>query len=257
VDGSLSLLSEAVVPAHDRGYLTGWTVFETALALDGRIPAMDLHLGRLADSCREAMVPLPEGRLDTIADEMRDVAGRVAGRARVRVTLSGSGLRVVAAEPVSLERFGAPVRAKTGPFAADPFLSGAVKHGSRAGWVTAVQRAGVDEVLLVDAAGRFTEGTTSGILAVIDGVVWTAPSDGRILPSTTVSRLKDLAVAAGIPVVEQGAPAEGPWDALYIASATRGLAPVIELDGVGLAEPDAPLEPIGAALHAGLAESMT
>ncbi len=246
------------MPANDRGFLAGWTVFETALALDGRIPALDLHLRRLAHSCRDAMVPLPDGRLDAIAREMADVAERVTGRARVRVTLSGSGVRVVAAEPVSLERFGAPVRAVTGPFAADPFLSGSVKHGSRAGWVTAVQRAGVDEVLLVDEDGRFTEGTTSGIVAVVDGQVWTAPSDGRILPSTTVSQLKDLAKSGGIPVVEQGALADGPWDALYIASATRGLAPVVELDGRSLTDDDDDaMDPVGAQLLAGLARSMT
>ncbi|MEZ4317947.1 MAG: aminotransferase class IV [Myxococcota bacterium] len=241
-------LDEAVIPATDRGFLTGWTVFETALALDGRIPHLELHLARLRASCEAAFVPMPDG----LADEMLDVVTRVGGRARLRVTLSGTGVRIVAGEPISLERFGAPVRCVRGPFAVDPFLPGSVKHGSRAGWIAAVERARVDDVLLVDADGRFTEGTTSGILAVVDGAVWTAPADGRILASTTVSRLLDLAGDLGVRVVRQGALAVGPWDGLYIASATRGLAPVIELDGVPLSSG----EPVGKRLLDALSASI-
>jgi len=232
----------------DRGFLVGWTVFETALALDGRIPVLQLHLDRLAESCAEADIALPP----EVRSEMLDLAGRVAGRARVRVTLSGSGLRIVSAEPVSLERFGQPVRCARGRFCADPYLSGAVKHGSRAGWVVAVRRSGVDEVLLVDEHGRFTEGTTCGIVAVCDGEVFTAPNDGRILPSTTISQLIDLAQSRGVAVHRVGALAEGPWDGLYIASATRGLAPVIELDGKSVGG----MEPVGRMLHEAFAGSL-
>ncbi|MCB9674967.1 MAG: aminotransferase class IV [Alphaproteobacteria bacterium] len=248
VNGRLSPLDEAAIPATDRGFQTGWTVFETALALDGRIPHLDLHLARLAASCAEALVPMPAG----LADEILDVAGRIPGRAKVRVQLSGTGVRVVMAEPVSLARFGAPVRCVRGPLAEDPFLSGAVKHGSRAGWMAAVERAGVDDVLFVDADGRFTEGTTCGVIAVVDGKVYAAPADGRILASTTVTRLLEIAEEQGIPVVRQGALAAGPWDGLYIASATRGLAPVATLDGEALPSG----EPVGRALLEGLARAM-
>ena len=248
VNGVLSPGRDAVIPAMDAGFLVGWTVFETALSIGGRIPALQLHLDRLAESCTEADISLPS----EVVQEMHDVAGRVPGRARVRITLSGSGLRIVSAEPVSLERFGKPVRCARGRFCTDPYLSGAVKHGSRAGWVVAVRRAGVDDVLLVDEAGRFTEGTTCGILAVCDGEVYTAPNDGRILPSTTVSQLVELAKSLGVPVHREGASSTGPWDGLYIASATRGLVSVVELDGQSL--PGA--EPVGRMLHEAFARSL-
>ena len=32
----------------------------------------------------------------------------------------------------------------------------------------------------------------------------------------------------------EGPPAAGPWDGLYIASVTRDLCPVVEIDGVAL-----------------------
>ncbi|HMV65890.1 MAG TPA: aminotransferase class IV, partial [Myxococcota bacterium] len=128
----------------------------------------------------------------------------------------------------------APVRAARGPHRDEPFLGGRPKHSSRAPWAVAVARSGVDDVLLVDASGRFTEGTTCGILAVLDGVLWTAPDDGRILPSTTVIDVVRRAEALGVPVRREGPPADGPWDGLYVASATRDLAPVVELDGAAL-----------------------
>lgn len=240
VDGVLHPLDEAVIPATDRGFLTGWTVFETALAKDGRIPALHQHIARLRASCAEAEIPFPDG----VADEMAALAARLGGLVRLRVTVSGTGLRIVSAEPTSFDRLGAPVRCATGAFAADPFISGAVKHGSRAGWMVAVQRAGVDDVLLVDGDGCFTEGTTCGILAVVDGALWVAPNDGRILPSTTIETLTLLAADLGLRVVRKGASAKGPWDGLYIASATRGLAPVVELDGVALGG----WEPVGRSL---------
>jgi branched-subunit amino acid aminotransferase/4-amino-4-deoxychorismate lyase len=92
----------------------------------------------------------------------------------------------------------------------------------------------VDEVLLVDGDGRFTEGTTCAIAAVVDGVLWTAPHDGRILVSTTLCEVVERAERLGIPVKREGPPASGPWDALYVCSTTRELAPVVELDGKSL-----------------------
>ena len=98
---------------------------------------------------------------------------------------------------------------------------------------------------MVDSDGRFTEGTSSAILAVIDGALWTAPHDGRILESTTCIEILERAEAAGIPVVRRGAPASGPWAGLYIASTTRDLAPVAELDGESLSG----WEPVGQLLR--------
>ena len=127
-----------------------------------------------------------------------------------------------------------------GPHREDPFLGGRVKHGSRLPWVIAVKRSGVDEVLLVED-GRFVEGTTSGVLAVVDGTLVTAPDDGAALVSTTVARILERAERLGVPVRRERVDAQGPWDGLYIASATRDLAPVVELDG----EPLPGWDPVG------------
>ncbi len=244
MDGSIVPLEEARFPVTDPGFTRGWTVFETMRVQDGAVPLLRQHLERLQNSASEACIPFPDG----LEDEVRRLAAMGHGPCRLRITLSGSGRHALTLHPLPKDRWGAPVRCITGPHVDDPFLPGSVKHGSRAGWVVAVRRAGVDEVLLVDAGGRFTEGTTSGILAVYGGTVFTAPHDGRILPSTTVNQLLEAATTLGIPVVREGALAHGPLDGLYIASATRGLAPVIALDGVPLPG----WEPIGRDLAAAI-----
>ena len=60
----------------------------------------------------------------------------------------------------------------------------------------------------------------------------------------TLERLLGHAEALGLEVVREGPLARGPWDALYVASTTRSLAPVAELDG----EPLPTWDPVGRAL---------
>jgi branched-subunit amino acid aminotransferase/4-amino-4-deoxychorismate lyase len=226
VDGVGMPSVEARVPADDPAVTLGWSVFET-LGYPGA--DLDLHLARLTHSCLRTHIDPPPAAL--LRREIEAVGQRFPQGARIRITLTGGGHRLVRGEPVDPSRRHRPVRAVRGPYCHEPFLGGGVKHGSRLPWVIALRESGVDEVLLVDDDGMFREGTTSGILAVIDGALHTAPDDGTILASTAVTGLVMRAVELGLPVVRSRIPADGPWDALYIASATRNLAPVVELDG--------------------------
>lgn len=229
LDGVEMPSEQARIPADDPAVTLGWSVFET-LTCPGA--DLQLHLARLRSGCARTYIAFPP--VDVLMEEISRAAARFSQGARVRVTLTGGGRRLVRAEALDLARRHRPVRAVRRPYCHEPFLGGAVKHASRLPWVIALRESGVDEVLLVDDDGYFREGTTSAILAVIDGVVHTAPEDGSVLPSTTVSGLLERAEALQIPVVRQRIDARGPWDGLYIASATRHLAPVVELDGVTL-----------------------
>jgi branched-chain amino acid aminotransferase len=229
------------VRADDPGLLTGWTVFETLLAHDGEIVALDHHLQRLTASARAACLPSPDA--EVVRAELLVAAG-APGLSRLRVTLTAGGARILTAEPVDPARRGGPIRASTGPWRADPWLDGRVKHGSRAGWMVAVRRSGQDEVLLIDDGGWFMEGTTSAILAVVAGEVRVAPDDGRVLESTALASHLESAASLGFRVVRVPAGPADPLDGLYIASATRRLCPVVSLD-------DRPMpgwEPVGRAL---------
>jgi len=240
VDGREMPLSEAAVPVTDVGFTHGWSIFETLRAGPGSDPRG--HLERLRRSGDASLIEVPPDAV--LRAEIEAVRCKVGTEALVRITLTGDGRRLVWATPLEPGRRHRPVRCVRGEHVDQAFLDGAVKHRSRMGWSVAVRRAGVDEVLFVDGEQRFTEGTSSAVLAVIDGAVWTAPWDRRILPSTTLGRLLRHCAARGIAVHRRGPPAQGPWDALYIASTTRSLAPVVELDGAALPEGD----PVGTAL---------
>lgn len=231
VDGLGMPLAEASIPITDPAFTRGWSVFETLRARGGALVHVELHLDRLAASCAMAQIAMPP-RAQLLAELA--MAADVVKEARLRITLTGGGRRIVTAEPLDLSRLHAPVTAVTREWRPDPLVGGSMKHGSRASWLIAVAEAGVDEVLLVDEHGRFGEGTSSAILAVVDGRLYTAPHDGRILASVTCLEIIELAERLGIEVVREGARAAGPFDALYIASTTRHLAPVIELDGARL-----------------------
>ncbi|MBX2798475.1 MAG: aminotransferase class IV [Myxococcales bacterium] len=230
VNGRLSALAEATVAVTDVGFTHGYSVFETMLSSEDHDPTENLE--RLARSAQASGIDLPPAQV--LRDEIAQVRQKVGELAVVRITVTGDGTRVVTATPPESDRWGRSVRCITGRHVDGAFVDGSVKHRSRMGWMVAVRQAGVDEMLLVDEDGRFTEGTSCAVIAVIGGVVHTAPWDGRILQSTTLRRLLAQCERLGIEVVRRGPVADGPFDALYVASTTRGLALVSELDGTAL-----------------------
>ena len=230
INGQGMPLANATIPVTDVGFTHGFSVFETLLAGPGLDPTDNLV--RMRQSAEQSGIELPPDEL--IRNEIDASASAVGAPAVVRITITGDGTRVVTATPVDRERWNRPIRCATGAHRADPFVGGSVKHRSRMGWMVAVRQAEVDEVLFVDHAGRLTEGTSCAVLAVQGGRVLTAAWDGRILESTTLRRLLQHCAAQGIPVVREGPLAMGPWEALYVASTTRGIAPVAELDGRSL-----------------------
>lgn len=242
MDGVEMSAEDARIPVTDPAVTSGWSVFETLLVTHGVAQGLPAHLARLARSAADCLVPMPDAEL--LAAEATRLAGAARVPSRLRITLTRGGRRVLTLLPLDPGRFHAGLRCARGPHRDEPFLGGRPKHAGRAAWAVAVARAGVDDVLLVDASGRFTEATTAAVVAVIGGELWTAPDDGRILPSTTLDDVLERAARLGIRVRREGPPAQGPWDGLYLASSTRDLAPVLELDGVALPG----WEPVGRAL---------
>src|SRR5262245_28851863 len=121
--------SDAVsVPYSDPAVTLGWSVFETLRAQDGEVRRVDEHLERLARSADAALIGMPDRAV--LAAEIAAVAAAQGGLARVRVTLTGGGRRLVVAEVIDPGRVGRPIRAIRGPWRQEPFLGGAVKHGS-------------------------------------------------------------------------------------------------------------------------------
>ncbi|RME28574.1 MAG: hypothetical protein D6798_02085 [Deltaproteobacteria bacterium] len=219
--------ARACIDVDDPGLARGVNVFETLRTHGRRLHHLPLHLQRLADSAAALRIPMPPA--EVLVAEVEAAAAEIDGEAVVRVTLTAGGTRIVHARdlPPAPDR----VRVATRPAPAHPWLSGRVKHGSRAVSVAAVADAGTDEVFWVDGAGMLLEGTWSNIFAVVDGALWTPPDDGRILPGITRHMLLQTAEELGVPIRLDPLPAAGPFDELYLSSSLKLLCPVVELDG--------------------------
>lgn len=228
VDGRIVPLAEATVPVTDVQFTHGLGVYETLEACVGADHSLNLQ--RLAASAEAIGVEMPDEGL--LLDEIEQIRARIGDRAWIRINLTGDGRRTVWGTAVEASRRHVPVRACRAPHVDLLLLAGSVKHRSRGPWVAELRRRKVDELLFVDGDGRFTEGTSCAVVAVVGGRLQTAAWDGRILASTTLERLLGHAGRLGIPVDRVGPEADGGWDGLYVASTTRSLSPVVALDGV-------------------------
>jgi branched-chain amino acid aminotransferase len=229
VDGRLSPLADAVVPVADPGLTLGWTVFETLEAFEGQPVRWEAHEARLRASAASMRIPWPASAC--LREEVERLAGTVGGQVRVRITLTRGGVRILTAEPGDGTRRHRPVTAATRIAPSDPFVGGRPKHGSRAPWAVALLDSGVDEVLMVSPDGYWREGTTSAIVVERDDALWSVDDSADVLASTTIDALIERAVSRHIPWHRAPLRAEEGFTALYIASATRDLAPVVALDG--------------------------
>jgi D-alanine transaminase len=97
---------------------------------------------------------------------------------------------------------------------------------------TAATDAGAAEAVYL-AGGELTEGASSAVLVVLDGVVHAPPETPAILPSTTRALCLELAAGAGIPVNVCRIPEAWLRAAaeVWLCYATRGTVPVTSLDG--------------------------
>lgn len=93
------------------------------------------------------------------------------------------------------------------------------------------QDAGAQEAILI-RDGYMTEGSASNSYVVLDGVIYTAPKDEKVLPGITRDVVLELARSAGVSYREQAVSAEQlkQADEIWISSSTRELLPVTTLD---------------------------
>ena len=257
VNGRLSSPEEAVVPALDRGFLYGDSVYEVLWWHRGVLVQAGEHFARLRESGRRIYLDVPEGdarwhaAIDPVVaacgcghDEdvyVRLVVTRGVGPLGLPV---GEGLvpTVVvyvapAHRPTEAERRqGLSAlcvdRLRNDARALDP----GAKTGNYMNNLLALHEArarGGDDALLFNAAGELTEATTSNVYLVTRGALVTPPLAAGILEGTTRRRILSLCRAAAIPVAERTVrPADLPQaDEIFLSSSVRGVVAVSRLDG--------------------------
>jgi branched-subunit amino acid aminotransferase/4-amino-4-deoxychorismate lyase len=229
---------------NDPGITRGMIIFET-LRTYGKQPfRLEPHLERLASSATFLGIPMPSA--DLLLGEIRAALDE---NIWIRISLTLGGQRAIQTEPIGNGVVGREMDLATLPLAPSPWLPGSVKHCSRAAWVLAAQALDVEEVVFIDEHGFILEANRSNVIAIVDGVVWTPPPDGRILEGITAIAMLDAAATIGLPTRREPLPLNTQFDELYLSSTLKELSPVRMLDNRQIGG-----GPVGTQLHAAFRE---
>jgi len=220
LNGRIIDASRATVSVYDRGILYGDGLFETMRAYKGVAFAIEEHFHRLRTSADILGLPIPN--LDwpaTIAELLlKNGLSRQDAWVRLTVTRGPAEARVLPPDlpkPTTIlmvrpldreiaEHQKRGVKVALLPFSRHGFIP---EHKSLnylpavVGKVLASYH-GAYEGIFVRKDHVLTEGTTTSVFVVREGVLWTA-AEGGILPGVTRRLVIDLARAHGMRVVER------------------------------------------------------
>ena len=253
VDGSITLASQAKIPATDEGLLRGDGAVEVIRVYDGRPYAFEQHLQRLERSALNLRLPLDLEAVRADANRLLAHAGAGPDHELLRIVVTRGGRRLLLTEPlhVTPER----IRLATVTYSPTRVLDG-VKSLSYAANMLASRLArerGADEALLVTPHGRVLEAPTSSIFWISEGAIHTPPLTEHILASITRALVIDQTGAS-----EQECTVEDlvAADEVFLASTVREVQPVASIDHHSFS-PDSPLtariaQDVGARIQAEL-----
>lgn len=240
------LLGQAEDPdfLKDRALTHGLGVFETLLAVEGRLVRPDLHWERLRSGCARLKIPAPDERA-LLAELEQVIAGIAAQRVRVRVmqTAGPGGLRDLAGGSprtvLSVDALGSlpsEISVATSPWSRNEASPTAgVKCTSYAESLVALdhaREAGVDELIFPNTRGMLCEASAANIFVVAGGKLMTPPLASGCLPGTTRQRAMEWAPDLGIELNERPIAMDEAREAdeLFLTSSTRGVVPVRQWD---------------------------
>ncbi|MBK1833097.1 aminotransferase class IV [Roseibacillus ishigakijimensis] len=241
LNGDWKAEERALIDSRDRGFLRGEGVFETMLALGGRVFAWEEHWLRLEKGVRAFGLSLPspaKGR--EIAEELlvRNGYQDSLARVRLRVTRTPDSL-LFTAEEAGLKP--AVLTAWTSRYRRNEHgaLAGlkALSYGENSLALAEAKSSGGDEALLANLAGHWCEGTWSNVFVVEGHTVLTPPLSSGCLPGVTRARVLALARRAELAVREEERPIAFLQDSseIFLTSSLLGVRPLGALDGRPLA----------------------
>lgn len=248
VNGRLVAAERAKVSVFDAAFLYGEGLFETLLAVNGRIPFLSDHLQRLSEGARALHVPWPLSLQQLEAAIYKTLRVNGLDNAYVRVNLSAEeadvGRRQRKATEAHLVIFAKPAEAyparlyRNGArlivirnLINDPVGVATIKTTNYLAKMLArreVAARKADEGILLNARGRVTECAGSNLFVVKRGRLITSSVSEGVLPGVTRKWILKLARQQRIPVAEKRLtlPAVEQADEVFITSTLKGVMPV-------------------------------
>jgi D-alanine transaminase len=259
LNGEYLAADEAKVSVFDRGFLMGDGVYEVIPVYHGLPFRLPQHMQRLQNSLNGVRMANPhtDGEWDAIINRLVEENGGGDQAIYLQVTRGVAPRDHVFPENTHPTAFvmSNPIKALPEWYKRDGIKAVTVEDIRWAQCdIKAItllpnsllrqqaQDAGAQEAILI-RDGLMTEGSASNSYAVIDGVVFTAPKDEKVLPGITRDLVLEIAQHAGITVNEMPVPLAQlqQADEIWISSSTREVLPVTTLDGraVGIGKPGA------------------
>ena len=253
LDGEYLPREQARVSVEDRGFLFGDGVYEVIRARDGGLFTAEEHLERIPEGMRALEIDgggdASPQRLRAIGEELLERNDRTEGDATIYVQVTRGAAPRTHAYPGADCR--PTVYLSTARFAHPPGLhdSGAAAitlpdlRWSRCNLKTvnllpnviAKQRAveaGAFEAMLI-RDGVITEGASTNVFGVLNGVLRTYPACHYILGGITRGVILEMAREMGIPIEEQGIRVEEVphLEELFATGTTTDVMPLVQVDG--------------------------
>jgi branched-chain amino acid aminotransferase/4-amino-4-deoxychorismate lyase len=224
---------------NDRGLLLGDGLFETMLAVDGRIAHVPAHLDRMAAGCATLGLPFDRRRAEDTALAVVPAHGRFAIRLTLTAGPGGRGLDRPDAPAIRLFAAAAPSAPVTTPAAL--IIAGARRNeGSPAARLKTLsyldnvlarseaRAAGADEAVMLNNRGEVACAAAANLFWLSDGRLFTPRLDCGVLAGVTRARLLAAEpveeVAAGIEALERA-------EAVVLTNSLIGVRPVFRLGG--------------------------
>jgi len=259
--------SELSLSPGQVGLMSGWGVFSTIQVIDGVPFAFERHWERMRRDARVMRVPFPEVPDRMRASLLRLIEANDARRATLRVMIvrnhggswEGPGIGrdyELIAFTSDQRDWGAGVKLGVVPdarFAASRFSG--VKILSWAHnlvWLEEAHERGLDEVILLNEHAQVSECTSANIFISEGNRIWTPPLSSGCLPGITRELLLGEIRVEGIIIGERELLLEdlAAADEVFITSTTRGLLPVLSVEGVSIRNSGAAREPVQDAFSA-------
>lgn len=240
--------SEKLFTPGQVGLLSGWGVFTTIRVTDGVLFAFERHWARMSTDAAAFHITMPDDpeHIRRRLGELVQANGAQQAAMRVVVVRNHGGMWAGSGNGRPSDLVALTAGAKLwGPGAKLTYARQARHSGcnfagtkilswaSNLTWLEDAQARGFDEVILLNERDEVSECTSANIFVVVNNRVWTPPLGSGCLPGITRDVLLSEVRVPEFPIGEKTLfPADlEKADEIFITSTTRGLLPVIAIDG--------------------------
>ena len=243
---------EVIINKEDRGYQFGDGIYEVVKVYNGELFTAEEHIDRFYESADKIRLTIPytKHKLHQLLHELVEVNNLQTGHVYFQITRGATprihhfpGDNVLPVLTGNTKEMARPLenleKGVKATFVEDiRWLRCDIKSLNLLGAVLAKQEAtekGCYEAIL-HRNGTVTEGSSSNIYGIKDGVLYTHPANNLILNGITRRVLLKCAEEIGLPVKEEAFTTEQAlqMDELIVTSTTSEVTPIVEVDGTAI-----------------------